>query len=163
MYRFSKLNLILLLTILLLLLPLLYLPSLGSLVRTSLLHLALSCASSSVAPTAVISSLMQSFHLLLGHPLFLRPTVIILTLLPMYPFSQRSTCPNHFSLHSLSLFAISSAPMVSLMVPFCILSILVFPRVNRSIFISGTSIFLSCPFVTATVSIPYNVVHYCLW
>ena len=119
--------------------------------QTNLLHPAQSCTSSSVTPNCchILSSAIlppSSFIL-----------IILLTLLPMYPSSLHSTSPNHSSLYSFSLFAISSSQIVSLVISFCILSILFFPRVNHSILISITSIFLSCPFVTATTSMLHNI------
>ena len=73
----------------------------GSPVRTHLFHFLWSCASASSISAAFRSSLMQSFHLLLGLPLFLFPTSIAITLLPTYPFSRLTTWPNHLNLPSL--------------------------------------------------------------
>ena len=130
----------------------------GSPVRIAILHLLLSSASFSVTPTTAISSLTQSFHLLLGLPLFLFPTTISITRFPTYVSSLLITCPNHLSLasHSLSLsFSTFSRLLTS---SFRILFLLVTPKENLSIFISTRSICFSWLFVTATVSIPYSIV-----
>ena len=130
----------------------------GSPVRIAILHLLLSSASFSVTPTTAISSLTQSFHLLLGLPLFLFPTTISITRLPTYVSSLLITCPNHLSLASRSLslsFSIFSRLLTS---SFRILFLLVTPKENLSIFISTLSICFSWLFVTATVSIPYSIV-----
>ncbi|KAJ8369913.1 hypothetical protein SKAU_G00099410 [Synaphobranchus kaupii] len=64
-------------------------------------HLFLSCASSSVTPTACMSSFTVSLNLLLGLPLLLLPgSSMSSILLPIYPTSLLRTCPNHLSLAS---------------------------------------------------------------
>ena len=73
----------------------------GSPVWTHLFHFLRSCTSASSSSAAFRSSLMQSFHLLLGLPLFLFPTSIAITLLPTYLFSRLTTWPNHLNLPSL--------------------------------------------------------------
>ena len=130
----------------------------GSPVRIGVPHLLLSSASSSVSSTAAISSLTQPFHLLLGLPLFLFPTIITITRFLPYVSSLFFTCPNHRSLASRSLSLNYSTFACFLTSSFRILSLLVTPNENLSIFISILSICSSWLFVTATVSIPYSIV-----
>ena len=66
-------------------------------------------------------------------------------------------CPVHINLRPLSFDSRSHIPMVSLVALFLILSNSVFLKENRSNLRSATSIFPSCPFVSATASIPYSM------
>ena len=67
------------------------------------------------------------------------------------------TCPYHLSLPSIIYILNRSTLTVLLMCLFLILSFLVSPIANLSIFISATSISSTCFFVTATVSSPYTI------
>ena len=68
------------------------------------------------------------------------------------------TCPYHLSLPFHIFIPNRFILTVFLMFSFLILSFLVSPIANLNIFISATSIFFTCFFVTATVSNPYNIV-----
>ena len=127
----------------------------GSPLRIALLHFVLSWASSGCGPAARRSFEMQSFHLLFGWPLLLLPVCSVLTLQPMS--SRLSTLPNQRSLLSLIFPTNSPTFTLTLITAFSMRSSLVFPRENLNIFISATSIFLSWPLVTSTVSIPYSI------
>ena len=111
----------------------------------------------SLAPTFPISSFITSKNLLFGLPLFCFPgNSIFITLLPIYSWSLLMTCPYHLSLPSLIFIPNCSTLTVPLMYSFLILSFLVTPKANLKIFISATSIFSTCFFVTAAVSSPYT-------
>ena len=125
--------------------------------QIALLHLALSIASSSVFPITFKSSRTQSSHLCFGHPLVLLPVSHFLILLPTYSSFLLTTCPSHLSLVSLSLSRNFPTNIFLRMSSFFTLSSFVFPNEYLSIFISATSIFSSCLFVTATVSIAYVI------
>ena len=66
-------------------------------------------------------------------------------------------CPYHLSLPSLIFIPNRSTLTVPLMYSFLILSFLITLIANLNIFISATSIFSTCFFVTATVSSPYTI------
>ena len=121
-----------------------------------LFHFLWSCASASSSFAAFRSSLMQSFHLLLGLPLFLFPTSIAITLFPTYLFSRLTTWPKHLNLPSL-IFT-PSCPTFNLLLTssFFTLSSLVIPHSNLSILISATSNF-SILCITARVSVLYII------
>ena len=123
-----------------------------------ILHTFLSSMSVSFAPTSSISSFTTSKNLLFGLPLFLFPgNSISIIFLPSYFWSLLITCPYHLSLPSLIFIPNRSILTVLLMCSFLILSFLVTPIANLSIFISATSISSTCFFVTATVSSPYTI------
>ena len=126
-------------------------------VRIAPLHFALSWASSGCTPAARRSSEMQFFHFLFGRPLLLLPVCSVWTLRHTQLSSCLSTWPNQRSLLSLIFPTNSPTFTLPLMTAFSMRSSLVFPRENLNIFISATSIFLSWPLVTATVSIPYSI------
>ena len=112
----------------------------------------------SFAPTSSISSFTTSKNLLFGLPLFLFPgNSISIIFLSTYSWSLLMTCPYHLSLSSLIFIPNRSTLTVLLMCSFLILSFLVSPIANLSIFISATSISSTCFFVTATVSSPYTI------
>ena len=100
---------------------------------------------------------MQSFHLLLGLPLFLFPTSIAKTLHPKYLFSRLTTWPNYLNLPSL-IFT-PSCPTFNLLLTssFFTLSSLVIPYSNLSILISATSNFFSILCITTRVSMLYII------
>ncbi|XP_068170159.1 MTOR-associated protein MEAK7 isoform X1 [Antennarius striatus] len=126
--------------------------------RTNCLHLTLSSASSYLTPTTFKSSLTTSINLLFGLLLGLLPGSSKLSiLLPIYSLSPLWTCPNHLSLASLTLSPKPLTCAVPLMYSFLILSFLVTPRENLSIFISATSSSVSCLFLSDTVSGPNNI------
>ena len=105
-----------------------------------------------------ISSFTTSKNLLFGLPLLLFPSnCISIIFLPTYSWSLLMTCPYHLSLPSLIFIPNRSILTVLLMCSFLILSFLVTPIANLSIFISATSISSTCFFVTATVSSPYTI------
>uniref|UniRef100_A0A3P8WWC6 Protease associated domain containing 1 n=1 Tax=Cynoglossus semilaevis TaxID=244447 RepID=A0A3P8WWC6_CYNSE len=119
-------------------------------------HLSLFSAFSTLTPTICMSSLTTSIYLLFGLPLFLLPgSSISNILLPMYPLSLLCTCPNHLNLASLAFSPNLPVCVVPLMTSFLILSILVTPKENLSIFISSTSSSTSCLLLIATISKPY--------
>ena len=123
-----------------------------------LLHSVLFPISFSLAPTSPISSCTASKKLFFGLPLFLFPgNSISVTHLLTYYWSLLMTCPYHLSLLSLIFIPNCSTLTVPLMYSFLILSFLATLIANLNIFISVTSIFLSCFFVTAIVSSPYTV------
>ena len=100
-----------------------------------------------------ISSFTKFKNLLFGFPLFLFPgNSVSMIFLPTYSWSLLMTCPYHLSLLSLIFIPNRSTLTVLLMYSFLILSFLVTPIENLSIFISATSISFTCFFVTATVS-----------
>ena len=112
----------------------------------------------SFAPTSFISSFTTSKNLLFGLPLLLFPgNSISIIFLPTYSWSLLMTCPYHLSLPSLIFIPNCSTLAVLLMWSFLIMSFLVTPIANLSIFISATSISSTCFFVTATVSSPYTI------
>ena len=112
----------------------------------------------SFTPTSFIFSFTTSKNLLFGLPLFLFPgNSISIIFLPTYSWSLLMTCPYHLSLPSLIFIPNRSTLTILLMCSFLILSFLVTPIVNLSIFISATSISFTCFFVTATVSRPYTI------
>ena len=119
----------------------------------------LSSTSISFAPTSPISSFITYKNLLFGLPLFvfLGNSISIIFLLT-YSWSLFMTYPYHLSLSSLIFIPSHSTLTVLLMYSFLILSFLVTPIANLNIFISATSISLTCFFVTATVSSPYTIV-----
>ena len=130
----------------------------GSPQRIFHFQLFLSSVSSSVTSTSAMSSFATSINLLFGLPRFPFPgNSILSTLLPIYPSSFLSTCSYHLSLASRVFSPNRPTCAVPLMSSFLILSILVTPNENRSIFNSATSISASCLFVSATVSNPYNI------
>ena len=130
----------------------------GSPQRIFHLQLLLSSVSSSVTSTSAMSSFTTSINLLFGLPRFLFPgNSILSTLLPAYPSPFLSTCPYHLSLASRVFSPNRPTCAVPLMYSFLILSILVTPNENRNIFNFATSISVSCLFVSATVSNPYNI------
>ncbi|KAF7705031.1 hypothetical protein HF521_020317, partial [Silurus meridionalis] len=109
-----------------------------------------------LTPTTCISSLTTSINLLFGLPLFLPPGDSILSiLLPIYIRSLPCTCPNHLSHASLTFSPKRPTCAVPLINLFLILSIVVTPKKNLSIFSSATSSF--SPLLNATVSKPYNI------
>ena len=67
------------------------------------------------------------------------------------------TCLYHLSLPSLIFILNRSTLTVLLMYSFLILSFLITPIANLNIFISATSIYSTCFFVTATVSSLYTI------
>ena len=112
----------------------------------------------SFTPTFFISSFTTSKNLLFGLPLLLFPgNSISIIFLPTYSWSLLMTCPYHLSLPSLIFIPYCSTLTVLLMCLFLILSFLVTPIANLSIFISATSISSTCFFVTATVLSPYTI------
>ena len=112
----------------------------------------------SFTPTSFISSFTTSKNLLFGFPFLLFPgNSISIIFLPTYSWSLLLTCLYHLSLPSLIFIPNRSTLTVLLMCSFLILSFLVTPIVNLSIFISATSISSTCFFVTATVSSPYTI------
>ena len=128
----------------------------GSPQRIFLLQLFLSSVSSSVTSTSAMSSFTTSINLLFGLPRFLFPGNSILSiLLPIYPSSFLRRCPYHLSLASRVFSPNFPTCAVPLMYSFLILSILATPNENRNIFNSAISV--SCLFVSATVSSPYNI------
>ena len=123
-----------------------------------ILHIFLSSMSISFTPTSFISSFTTSKNLLFGLPLLLFPgNSISIIFLLTYSWSLLMTYPYHLSLPSLIFIPNRSTLTVLLMCSFLILSFLVTPIVNLSIFISATSISSTCFFVTATVSSPYTI------
>ena len=126
--------------------------------RIIILHIFLSSMSISFTPTSSISSFTTSENLLFGLPLFLFPdNSISIIFLPKYSWSLLMTCPYHLSLFFLIFIPNRSTLTVLLMYSFPILSFLVTPIANHSIFISATSTYSTCFFVTATVSSPYTI------
>ena len=118
--------------------------------RIIILHIFLSSMSISFTPTSFISSFTTSKNLLFGLPLLLFPgNSISIIFLPTYSWSLLMTCPYHLSLPSHIFIPNHSTLTVLLMCLFLILSFLVTPIVNLSIFISATSISSTCFFVTA--------------
>ena len=110
------------------------------------------------APTSPISSFTTSKNLLFGLPLLLFPgNSITILFLPTYSWSLLMTYPYHLSLPFLIFIPNRSTLTILLMCLFLILSFLVTPIANLSIFISATSISSTCFFVTATVSSPYTI------
>ncbi|XP_068182162.1 mitogen-activated protein kinase kinase kinase kinase 4 isoform X5 [Antennarius striatus] len=121
----------------------------GSPQQINSIHLTLSSASSSLTPATSMSSFITSINLLFGLPLGLLPGSSKLSiLLPIYSLSLLWTCPNHLSLASLTLSPKPLTFAVPLMYSFLILSILVTPRENLSIFICATSSSVSCLFLS---------------
>ena len=107
------------------------------------------------APTSPIFSFTTSRNLLFRLPLSLFPgNSIYIIFLPTYSWSLLMTCPYHLSLPTLIFIPNRSILTVPLMYSFLILSFLVTPIANLNIFVSVTSIFSTCFFVTATVSSP---------
>ncbi|XP_054648940.1 uncharacterized protein LOC129190355 [Dunckerocampus dactyliophorus] len=130
----------------------------GSPQQINCLNLTLSSASSSLTPTTFMSSFTTSINLFFGLPLGLLPGSSKLSiLLPIYSLSLLWTCPNHLSLASLTLSPKPLTCAVPLMYSFLILSFLVTPRENLSIFISATSSSVSCLFFIDTVSRRNNI------
>ena len=126
--------------------------------RIIILHIFLSSISVSFAPTSSIYFFTTSKNLLFVLPLFLFPgNSISIIFLPTYSWSLLMTCPYYLSLPSLIFIPNRSTLTVLLMCSFLILSFLVTPIANLSIFISATSISSTCFFVTATVSTPYTI------
>ena len=118
--------------------------------RIIILHIFLFSMSISFTPTSFISSFTTSKNLLFGLPLLLFPgNSISIIFLPTYSWSLLMTCPYHLSLPSLIFILNRSTLTVLLMCSFLILSFLVTPIANLSIFISATSISSTCFFVTA--------------
>ena len=113
------------------------------------------------SPSHQLLPYLLSLHLtnlLFGLPLFLFPgNSISIIFLPTYSWSLLMTCPYHLSLPSLIFIPNRSTLTVLLMCSFLIFFFLVTPIANFSIFISATSIFFTCFFVTATVSSPYTI------
>ena len=103
--------------------------------RIIILHIFLSSMSISFASTSFISSFTTSKNLLFGLPLFLFPgNSISIIFLSTYSWSLLMTCPYHLSLHSLIFIRNRSTLTVLLMCSFLILSFLVTPIANLSIF-----------------------------
>ena len=122
------------------------------------LHSVLFSMSFSLKPSFPISSFTTSRNLRFSLTFFLFPSnSISITLLHTYFWSLFMTCPYHLSLPSLIFIANHSTLTVLLMCSFLILFFLVTPIANLNIFISATSIFCTCFFVTATVSSPYTI------
>uniref|UniRef100_A0AAR2JPB9 Protein FAM50A n=1 Tax=Pygocentrus nattereri TaxID=42514 RepID=A0AAR2JPB9_PYGNA len=82
--------------------------------------------------------------------------IYIIDDISIYPLFLLNTCPNHLNLASLALSPNCSTFTVPLICSFLILSILVTPNENLSIFISATSSLASCLLDRATVSKPYK-------
>ena len=126
--------------------------------RIIILHIFLSLMSISFTPTSFISSFITSKNLLFGLPLLLFPgNSISIIFLPTYSWSLLMTCPYHLNLPSFIFIPNRSTLTVLLMCSFLILSFLVTPIVNLSIFISATSISSTCFFVTVTISSSYTI------
>uniref|UniRef100_A0A8C4Q084 Uncharacterized protein n=1 Tax=Eptatretus burgeri TaxID=7764 RepID=A0A8C4Q084_EPTBU len=105
-----------------------------------------------------MSALTASINLIFGLPLLLQPGGSILSILvPIYSASLLCTRPNHLNLASLTLSPSRPTCAVPLIYSFLILSILVTPNENRSIFNSLTSSTDSCLFVSAIASKPHNI------
>jgi len=100
----------------------------------------LSWAKSSVKPTTFKSSLITSSKLFFGHPLPLLPSgmLIISHLLTRVTTLLLFTWPNHRSLISLILSPMGATLTKSLITPFLILSILVYPQIHLIILVSAT-------------------------
>ena len=112
----------------------------------------------SLAPISLLSLFTTSKNFFFGLPLFLFPgNSVFITLLPTYSWYLLMTCPYHLSLPSLIFIPNPSTLTVPLWYSFLILSFLVTPIANLNIFVSATSIFFTCFFVTATVSSPYTI------
>ena len=112
----------------------------------------------SLAPTFPVSSVITSKNLLFGLSLFLFPgNFISITLILTYFWSLFIACPYYLSLFSLIFIPNRSTLAVPLMYSFLILSFLVTPIASLNIFISATSIYSTCFFVTATISSPYTI------
>ena len=125
--------------------------------RIIFFHIFLSSTSVSFAPTFPIS-FTTSRNLLFGLPLFLFPgNSISIIFLLTYSWSLLMTCLYHLDLSSLIFIPNRSTLTALLMCSFLILSFLVTPIANLSIFISATSIYSTCFFVTAGVSSPYTI------
>ena len=130
----------------------------GSMWDDSRLHAARSYTFFPDRPFSLRSSFTQSAHLFFGLPLFLLPcTSIPITLFPTYSSSLLITCPYHRILRSWTFFEISPIFVLPLICSFLILSKLVTPQIHSNIFISATSIFISCAFFTAHVSAPCTI------
>ena len=125
--------------------------------RIIILQTFLSLTSVSFALISPIPSFTTSKNLFFGLPLFLFPgNSISIVFLPTYSWSLLMTCLYYLSLPSLIFIPNRSTLTVLLMYSFLILSFLVIPIANLNIFISATSIFSICFFVTATLSSPYT-------
>ena len=90
-------------------------------------------------------------------PFPLSGSSIVSILLPIYPASFLSTCPNHLSLASRTFSPNRPTRALPLMYSFLILFILVTPNKNFSVFNSATSSSASCLFVSVAVSSPNNM------
>ena len=123
--------------------------------RIIILHIFLSSTSVSFAPNYPISSFTTSKNLI-GLPLFPGNSISII-FLPTYSWSLLMTCAYHLSLPSLIFIPNRSILTVLLMCSFLILSFLVTPIANLSIFMSANSISSTCFIVTITVSSPYTI------
>ena len=124
--------------------------------RMMFLHSVLFPMSFSFSPTFPISSYITSKYLFFGLPLFLFPgNFISIILLSTYSWFLLMTCPYHLNLPSLIFIRNRSTLTVQ---PDVLVSNLIFyrPIANLNIFISATSIYSTCFFVTATVSSPYT-------
>ena len=118
--------------------------------RIIILQTFLSSTSVSFAPTSPMSSFTTSTNLLFGLPLLLFPgNSISIIFLTTYSLSLLMTCPYHLSLPSLIFNPNRSILTVLLMYSFLILSFLVNPIANLSIFISATFISSTFFFVIA--------------
>ena len=110
-----------------------------------ILHIFLSSMSISFAPTSSISSFTTSKNLLFGLPLFLFPgNSISIIFFLTYSWSLLMICPYHLSLPSLIFIPNCSTLTLLLMCSFLILSFLVTPIANLSIFISATFVSFTC-------------------
>ena len=120
------------------------------------LHAALFVVLSSFRPTSVMSLLHASFHRRFGRPLLLftgmSTSNILLTMCSSFILL---TWPYHFSRFSV-IFLDACTSLVPLMCSFRILSLLVTLHIHLCILISFTSSHVSCPFVVAQVTAPYN-------
>ena len=110
-----------------------------------------------LALTFPISSFTTSRNLLFRLPFFLYPGNSISITLPTFSWSLLITCPYHLSPPFLIFIPNHSTLTVPLMYSFLILSFFVTPIANPNIFISATSIYSICFFITATVSSPYTI------
>ena len=120
------------------------------------LHSVLFSMSSSLKPSFPYPPSIHQQIFVLTSLFFLFPSnSISINLLHTYSWSLLMTCSYHLSLPSLILNC--STLTVTLMDSFLILSFLVTPIANLNIFISATSIFCTCFFVTATVLSPYTI------
>ena len=89
-------------------------------------------------------------HIIQKSPLCLLPgSSILIILLPIYSLSVLCTCPNHLNLASLTLSPRRLTRVVPLMCSFLILSILVAPTENLSVFNSVSSLLVGAVYYCA--------------